>query len=63
MNSRKYYHPLQKKKLSESLVLSIPGYLNIVYGPFLTESNKYKIQKIQNSCVHFTRDLSRRDHV
>jgi len=52
-----------KKILTESLILSIPNYLDIVYGPFLTNYNKFKIQKLQNSCVRFIHDLSRRDHV
>ena len=52
-----------EKNLTESLVLSIPGYLDTVYGPFLTAFNKYRIQKIQNSCVRFVHALTRRDHV
>ena len=52
-----------KKILTESLVLSIPGYLDIVYGPYLTNYNKYRIQKIQNSCVRYVKGLTRRDHV
>lgn len=52
-----------KEILTESLILSIPNYLDIVYGPFLTNYNKYRIQKIQNSCVRFVQGLSRGDHV
>ena len=52
-----------KKTLTNSLVLSIPRYLDAVYGPFLTNFNKYCIQKIQNSCARYVKRLSRRDHV
>jgi hypothetical protein len=56
--------PLKVKKiLTESLILSIPGYLDIVYGPFLTYADKYRVQKIQNSCVRYVLNLTRRDHV
>ena len=56
--------PLKVKKiLTESLILSIPGYLDIVYGPFLTNADKYRVQKIQNSCVRYVLNLSKRDHV
>ena len=52
-----------KRVLTESCVLSIPGYLDLVYGPFLTNFNKYRIQKIQNTCVRYIHGLARRDHV
>lgn len=52
-----------KKLLTETLVLTIPSYVDVVYGPFLTQHNKYRIQKVQNSCVRFVKGLSGRDHV
>lgn len=49
--------------LIESLVLSIPNYMDCVYGPFLTAFNKYRVQKIQNSCMRFACQLNRYDHI
>lgn len=37
--------------------------MDCVYGPYLTEFNKYRIQKIQNSCIQFIYKLKSRDHV
>ena len=60
----KYILPEEtKKRLVESLILSIPNYLDIVYGPFLTEYNQFKIQKIQNSCARYVRCVPLGDHV
>ena len=52
-----------KKLLCDSLVLSLSTYMDCVYGPYLTEFNKYRIQKIQHSCVRFICNVKRRDHV
>lgn len=52
-----------KMTLIESLVLSIPNYMDCVYGPFLTTFNKYRIQKIQNSCMRFVCQLNRYHHI
>lgn len=52
-----------KRALTSSLVLSIPVFLDVVYGPFLTTFNKYRVQKIQNSCVRYVKLIPRRDHV
>lgn len=58
------YLPVQTKKtLTDSLVLSVPSFLDVVYGPYLTEFNKYRIQKIQNSCVRYAKCLPRREHI
>ena len=60
----KNYLPVHTKKvLVDSLVLSIPAYLDYVYRPYLTSFNGYRIQKIQNSCVRYVRGLRYRDHV
>lgn len=52
-----------RKKLTESLVLSIVNYCFVVYYPCLDQVTKYRLQKIQNSCCRFIYGLKRRDHV
>lgn len=42
----------------ESLVLRIAAYLNILYGPFLADLKKYKVQSIQKFCVLVIKYLS-----
>lgn len=60
----KYILPEEtKKRLTESLVLSIPNYLDIVYGPYLTEYNQFKLQKIQNSCARYVRCVPLKEHI
>lgn len=39
-----------KKTLCESLVMSHFNYCDFVYGPCLYQTDKYRIQKVQNSC-------------
>lgn len=52
-----------KKSLCEALVLSHLNYCNFVYGPCLDVSTKFKLQKVQNSCIRFIYNLKRSDHV
>lgn len=52
-----------KKQLCESLVLSHCNYCNFVYGPCLDVNSKFKLQKIQNSCIRFIFGLRIRDRV
>ena len=52
-----------KRILTDSLVLSIPNYLDSVYGSYLTVFNKYRIQKIQNSCSRYVRCIPLREHI
>lgn len=52
-----------RKLLAESLVLSNCTYCDFVFMPFLDLAYKYKLQKIQNSCIRFIFDLKREDHV
>lgn len=52
-----------KLKLIESLVLSVPAYGDVVYGPCLTNHVLFKLQKMQNSCVRFATLANRRDHI
>lgn len=52
-----------KKKLCESLVLSIFYYCYIVYYPCLDMATKKRIQKVQNTCCRYVFDLRKFDHV
>nr|CAI5835349.1 unnamed protein product [Callosobruchus analis] len=49
--------------LSESLVLSHLKYMDIVYGSYLSQKDKYKLQKIQNACLRFIYLLRKFDHI
>lgn len=60
MNTNIYYHNI-KTILTESLILSIAAYLNILYDPFLTDLS-IKLKKYK-TLVCFTTNLSCRDHV
>lgn len=51
-----------KLMLSDMIVLSVANYMDVVYGPYLTVFNTYRLQKIQNSCIRFVMSLSRREH-
>lgn len=52
-----------RKKLCESLVLSIFNYGDIVYGPCIDSITRNRIQKIQNSCCRFVFGLRKFDRV
>lgn len=52
-----------KLKLVESLILSVPAYGDVVYGPCLTNKMLFKLQKMQNTCVRFATLANRRDHI
>ena len=52
-----------RKQLCESLVLSHCNYCSFVYGPCLDAESKYRLQKIQNSCIILIFDLRLSDHV
>lgn len=52
-----------KKKLSDSLVLSLMNYADIVYGPCLDVKTADRLQKIQNNCIRLIYNLTRYDHV
>lgn len=52
-----------RKKLCQSLVLSIFSYCNILYYPCLLDAIKYRMQIVQNSCVRFIFNLRKFDHI
>lgn len=52
-----------RKKLCESLIMSIYSYCFIVYYPFLHVANKKRIQYVQNTCCRFVCGLRKYDHV
>lgn len=52
-----------RKKLVESLVISILSYSIVLYYPCLDFVTKSRIQKIQNSCCRFVFGLRRYSHI
>lgn len=52
-----------RKKLSNSLVLSILNYSLIVYYPCLDKITQLKLQRVQNTCVRFVWNLRKFDHI
>lgn len=52
-----------KLLLVESLVLSLLNYGDIVYGPFISNADNYRLQKIQNLCIRFVTRIPPFTHV
>jgi hypothetical protein len=52
-----------KLKLVNTLILPKLEYCAPIYYYFLSAGDKYKLQKIQNSCIRFTHCISRREHM
>ncbi|CAH1986946.1 unnamed protein product [Acanthoscelides obtectus] len=52
-----------RKKLAETLVLSLINYSIAVYFPCLDYVTRYRVQKIQNSCCRFVCGLRKFSHV
>lgn len=52
-----------KLKITESLILSMFDYCDVVYGPCLSAHDTHRIQVLQNTCMRFSTNLNRRDHV
>lgn len=52
-----------RKKMVETLVLSIINYCITVYYPCLDKITQYRLQKIQNSCCRFIFGLKKFDRV
>lgn len=48
-----------KLLLVESLVLSLLNYADVVYGPYITSTDGYRLQKIQNLCMRFVTYIPR----
>lgn len=48
-----------KLKLADSLVLSRLNYCDSAYGPYLTDYNKKRLQRVQNQCVRFAFGIPR----
>lgn len=60
----KYLLDAQSKLLlSESLVLSILNYADIIYGPYISYFDKHRLQKIQNLCIRFVTYIPPYTHV
>lgn len=52
-----------RKKLADSLVLSIINYCLIVYYPYLDQMSQQRLQRIQNACCRFVCGLRKFDRV
>lgn len=52
-----------KTMLCELLVLSNFNYCAPLYYPCLDMASKYRVQKVQNSCIRYIFGIRRRDHV
>ena len=59
---KKFLNESSKSKLTEAYILSQFNYGDIILQN-LSEQLKYKIQKVQNSCVRFTYGLRKYDHI
>lgn len=61
--NRHYLPQKIKVMLCESLVLSLLDYADCLYGPNLTALYKYKVQKIQNSCLRLIYGIRKRERI
>lgn len=52
-----------KLKLTESLIISVLDYCDVVYGPCLSVADSNKIQVLQNMCMRYSAKVKRRDHI
>ena len=52
-----------KLKLCNSLILSHLAYSSIVYWPAILNRDKESLQRVQNSCIRFSYNLRKFDHV
>lgn len=62
-NNRSYLNQKAKRMLCDTLVLSCFNYADVLYSPFLSARLKYKIQKVQNSCLRTIYGMRRREHI
>ena len=52
-----------KIMLCELMVLSHFSYCDFIYGPCLTQVDKLRIQKVQNSCCRLIYGIRKYDHI
>lgn len=52
-----------KIKICDSLVLSRLNYCDEVYGPCLRMEDANRLQKVQNSCIRYSCQVARREHI
>lgn len=58
-----YLPKAAKLKLCDALVLSRLNYCDVVYGPCLRVEDINRLQKVQNSCVRYSLQIPRRQHI
>ena len=61
--SRYILSSTQKLLLSQSLVVSLFDYCDVVYSPFLTSRLSSLVQRVQNSCLRFSYCARKFDHI
>ena len=61
--SRHILSTTQKLLLSQSLVISLFDYCDVLYSPFLTSRLTSLIQRVQNSCLRFSYCVRKFDHI
>lgn len=52
-----------KLRLTDTLVLSLISYGNLLFWPALTQKDKLSLQKLQNACLKFSYNKRKFDHV
>lgn len=62
-NIRPFLKERTRIMLTESLVLSLLNFGDVVYGPRLFGKTEKAIQRVQNACARFCFDIPRRAHV
>ena len=52
-----------KLLLCQALIISIFDYADVVYGPCLSSSRSSVVQRVQNSCLRFSYNVRKYDHI
>ena len=52
-----------KLKLCDSIILGYLSYCDVVYWPALLSKDKVRLQRLQNSCLRYSYNLRKYDHI
>ena len=61
--SRRILSTSTKLLLCQALIISIFDYADVVYGPCLSSSLLSVVQRVQNSCLRFSYNVRKYDHI